>query len=1017
MAKEKDTGWRGSFNPESADANMKTQTLQDTVITERSSTEWDNPNRFIMRSREKNDYMKWRQQLTDWPVIQLILLEKIRNGELSQGISGGSGGGDLGGISGLTDEELTAHINLFTDSLKGAVPASGGGTANFLRADGAWASTGGGGGGGGTPGGVDGEIQYNNAGSFGGFTAGGDATVNTATGAVTIANSAVTTNKIADTNVTTAKIADDAVTYAKLQNLSTSNRFLGRVTGGAGDAEEVTGTQATALLDTFTSTLKGLTPASGGGSTAFLRADGVWTAPPGGGGGDSEEVLYVKNAPYNAAVDGVTDDTAAIQAAINDAATTGKPVVLGLGISVITQLNIAGADCHIYGYGINKSLLQRKSSSPTGYMISAVTNKHRLYLHDFSIDGNRSGNTNSGGALLFQSSKDLRMERVEIREVKGNPAVNILNSTNGITNRSFVNYCIFNNCDNFAVVLNKSAYSTLFGNLVYACGGGLTAIEFNDPPTAEALTGTFMVGNVVHGVLGTGVGVTGNIDGYTTAGNPAGAGLPIYGHSSGLDSKHCIIADNFINAATNNSYGIVFQGSDSVVSGNVVRNCGTNGGGGAGVLANCARTTITGNTLYENHNYNMDAGSCVETVITGNRFGTNLSGTTNLNIGASTNTIVSGNYFICSAGITGCSVAGLDGDGVTPFPYIGSQNTVVGNLFTSLSSSTTLGVWCNRNPRHIRVNQNRFVGFDDNRAMRLEVRNGEFSGNIVLQASDVNIPTYTAGSTMVIGDYCEQAYVSGSSDINNILSYSADVFNQRVMDVRMTNFGSGYNYLSPPTVNFSGGGGTGAAAVAEVSYDGRLIGVRMTNPGSGYSSTPSVSFTGGSGGSGATGTALIGPLAWDGRKLHLIMDSSNPPRISGGNTTLMKTEIRAGEAILRYESTLWADTVRAREDFSATATATGDPSGTATLNRIAGKITTASTTVAPDTTYSLTLNNSLIAPTDLILASVDFGSASSGLPVVSAITLGNGSCLFRIRNIGTAAFNGTLVLTYFIFKK
>jgi hypothetical protein len=43
------------------------------------------------------------------------------------------------------------------------------------------------GGGGGTPGGTSGQIQYNNAGAFGGFTASGDATVNTSTGALTLA--------------------------------------------------------------------------------------------------------------------------------------------------------------------------------------------------------------------------------------------------------------------------------------------------------------------------------------------------------------------------------------------------------------------------------------------------------------------------------------------------------------------------------------------------------------------------------------------------------------------------------------------------------------------------------------------------------------------------------------------------------------------------------------------------------------------------------------------------------------
>lgn len=46
----------------------------------------------------------------------------------------------------------------------------------------------------------------------------------------------------------------------------------------------------TALLDTFTGGAKGLVPASGGGTTTFLRADGTFAAPPGGGGGSGDVV-------------------------------------------------------------------------------------------------------------------------------------------------------------------------------------------------------------------------------------------------------------------------------------------------------------------------------------------------------------------------------------------------------------------------------------------------------------------------------------------------------------------------------------------------------------------------------------------------------------------------------------------------------------------------------------------------------------------------------------------------------
>lgn len=86
------------------------------------------------------------------------------------------------------------------------------------------------------------------------------------------------------------RIADGSITLAKVQDLSNtvsnmalvdvaSGTIKGRATAGTGDPEDLTGTQATALLDAFTTTLKGLVPAPGSTSGKMLKDDGTWATP------------------------------------------------------------------------------------------------------------------------------------------------------------------------------------------------------------------------------------------------------------------------------------------------------------------------------------------------------------------------------------------------------------------------------------------------------------------------------------------------------------------------------------------------------------------------------------------------------------------------------------------------------------------------------------------------------------------------------------------------------------------
>ena len=73
---------------------------------------------------------------------------------------------------------------------------------------------------------------------------------------------------------------------------------------------------------------------------------------------------------------------------------------------------------------------------------------------------------------------------------------------------------------------------------------------------------------------------------------------------------------------------------------------------------------------------------------------------------------------------------------------------------------------------------------------------------------------------------------------------------------------AGAGYIAPPVVLFSGGGGTGATAVAEIDFgSGTLSAIRMTSPGVGYTNAPAVTLRGGGYTTLAAASAAIGTTA------------------------------------------------------------------------------------------------------------------------------------------------------------
>ena len=100
----------------------------------------------------------------------------------------------------------------------------------------------------------------------------GDQTI-TLTGAVTGSGTAGITTTLSNATVTNDKIADSAVTYTKIQNVTTTDRLLGRQTAGAGNVEEIVCTAAgRALLNDASAADQRTTLGLG----TLALSDGTW---------------------------------------------------------------------------------------------------------------------------------------------------------------------------------------------------------------------------------------------------------------------------------------------------------------------------------------------------------------------------------------------------------------------------------------------------------------------------------------------------------------------------------------------------------------------------------------------------------------------------------------------------------------------------------------------------------------------------------------------------------------------
>ena len=360
---------------------------------------------------------------------------------------------------------------------------------------------------------------------------------------------------------------------------------------------------------------------------------------------------------YGAVGDGVTDDTAAIQAAIDAAsAAGGGQVYVPTGTYIVTGGEEASDGClmlksnvYMYGDGMGETTIKLADGSNqeiTGIVRSAYAEEtHDFGLSNLTLDGNRDNTTGKvdgwfNGVIPGQPLQDsnVTLDGVEILNCSGygfdpheetvNMVIeNCVSHGNGLDgfvadyliDSTFVNNVAYDNDRHgFNIVTSTNSFS-LVDNVAYGNGGGGIVVQRGSEdipsPTDITITGGALYDNGAEGILvkmSNDVTISG-VDIY----NNGSAGIRLYG------SSDVTVVDNTLTANGQNNPvpEIIIQSYDDTtgVSGNFYA--------GSGNLIES--NTITGGMgstygVAERNEDGTDGNAVLGNTITGTTKGTTL---------------------------------------------------------------------------------------------------------------------------------------------------------------------------------------------------------------------------------------------------------------------------------------------------------------------------------------------------------------------------------------------------------
>ncbi|MCE4544589.1 MULTISPECIES: right-handed parallel beta-helix repeat-containing protein [unclassified Caballeronia] len=557
---------------------------------------------------------------------------------------------------------------------------------------------------------------------------------------------------------------------------------------------------------------------------------------------------------------GVTNETVNINAKL--AQWSGSEIYFPAGVYIMDTMSLP-SNVRIRGAGKGNTIIRRSATALlTSTFIDSTS--HDIDIEGITFDGNKANNSSTCYGIVFDTGHyavNLRKCRVTGFHDGGLSMIGAANLSNNVT--SSVTECDIDNNGGTGLNISKAyGVDAQRNNIHDNAADGIGVANYVFPPVNFSQTSIVLKGNRVQNNGSSGISVLGFVTGGTS-------GAPVLGVS--LTNSYLTVDDNFVRS--NKQHGILLQCEGFTCNGNKSINNGDPASPIASAFAGievCGHAgSVANNYVTANSGYGVDLGgasnvNCHDNQIFSNAKGGGFIG---LNVGGVTQSNIHDNILYDngpSAGGVQIMLTGIDGDGSTPFETLGAYNHVHHNRI--VLTGTQIGILAQRQEGTFTILDNQIEGGDPmlwivNRTQLPSKVRGNIGG-----AAYNGYTIASASPNLVIPDGVDEFIVTGNTSFSNVLTKSQNDYVGKVLDVAMSNNGSGYT--SKPTVSFSGGGGSGAAATAELSNSGRIIGVNMTNNGSGYTSAPSVSFTGG-GGSSAAGAAIVGCANSDGREITL----------------------------------------------------------------------------------------------------------------------------------------------------